>query len=193
MSEVQANRRIDAGIKRGPRPGKLTVKPSDMERKARDEAGRFLTRYTPETKAKAIEEALIALEAGGRIEEIADKHQIPTSTMYSWLIGTDASKLRTQFFDGQCVRNLTEIRSSESPLELARAREELSGWLKVAAVRDSGAYGPRLSVESKQVMDPATQELATAATELLRHFREKVVNPEPIALDNKDIGHEEPT
>ena len=185
---MEAAKRIDYGIKR-PRPGgKLARKPSDVERQARNEAGRFLTRYTPETKAKAIEEALIALEAGARVEEIADKHQIPTSTLYSWLIGTDASKLRTQFFDGQCVRNLTEIRHSESPLELARAREELSGWLKVAAVRDSGAYGPRLSVESKQVSDPATQELANAAIELLQRFREKVVNP-PLEIENKGLDN----
>ena len=139
----EAHIRIDEGVLRGPRPKR---KPSDIERQARDEAGQFLTRYTPEAKQAAIDEALTALEAGGRIEAVAVKHGIPTSTMYSWMIGTAASALRTQFFDGQTTRNLIEIRHSATPLELARAREELNGWLKVAAVRDSSNYGPKQEV-----------------------------------------------
>jgi transposase-like protein len=134
--------RIDEGIKRGPRK----KKPSDLERQARDEAGRFLTRYTPEIREKAVQDALVALECGARVEEIAEKHQVPVSTMYSWLVGTAAGKLRTQFFDGMAMRNLTEIRTAASPLELARAREELSGWVKVAERRDPSAWAQKQEV-----------------------------------------------
>jgi transposase-like protein len=133
--------RIDEGIKRGPRK-----KPSDLERQTRDEAGRFLTSYTPELKQKAIQDALVSLECGARVEEVAERHQVPVSTMYSWLVGTNAGKLRTQFFDGMAMRNLTEIRTAMSPLELARAREELSGWVKVAERRDPSAWAQKQEV-----------------------------------------------
>ena len=142
---TEAVKRIDYGVKRGKR-----VKPNDLERQARDEAGLFMTVYSPELKQKAITDALDALEAGARVEEIATRHQIPRSTLYSWLVGDErASKLRTQFFDGQVTRNLTEIRAANSPLDLARAREELSGWLKVAERRDSANYGQKI----EQVID----------------------------------------
>ena len=45
------------------------------------------------------------------------------------------------------MRNLVEMRRAKDPLELARAREEFGGWIKVAAVRDSGAWGPKQEVK----------------------------------------------
>jgi transposase-like protein len=88
----------------------------------------------------------VALECGARVEEVAERHQVPVSTMYSWLVGTSAGKLRTQFFDGMAMRNLTEIRTAASPLELARAREELSGWVKVAERRDPSSWAQKQEV-----------------------------------------------
>ena len=138
----EAHVRIDEGIKRGPK-----VKPSALERQARNRAGKFLTSYTPELRAKVLQAALIALEAGARVDDIADFYKVPSSTLYSWLIGDPrAEALRTQFFDGQTARNLYEIRASTSPLELARAREELSGWIKVAERRDPKAWAPKQEV-----------------------------------------------
>lgn len=165
---AEAVKRIDYGVKRGKR-----IQPVDLERKARDEAGRFMTAYSPELKQTAITDALAALECGARVEEIADRHQIPRSTMYSWLVGDErASKLRTQFFDGQVTRNLTEIRSSQSPLDLARAREELSGWIKVAERRDSQNYGQKI----EQTIDVnhhvlVEHGLAESALELFNSMR----------------------
>ena len=165
---AEAVKRIDYGVKRGKR-----IQPVDLERKARDEAGRFMTAYSPELKQTALTDALAALECGARVEEIADRHQIPRSTMYSWLVGDErASKLRTQFFDGQVTRNLTEIRSSQSPLDLARAREELSGWIKVAERRDSQNYGQKI----EQVIDInhhvlVEHGLAESALELFNSMR----------------------
>src|SRR5690348_6522398 len=100
--------RIDEGVKRGPRRKK--VKPNELERKARDEAGQFLTRYSPEVKKAALEEALMAVEAGARVDDVADRHNVPRSTLYSWLIGDPrAETYRTQFFDGQAMRSIVEI------------------------------------------------------------------------------------
>ena len=142
--------RIDEGIKKGPRKPRKSrkTKPSDLEKQARNEAGKFLTHYTPETKAKAVREALVALECGARVEEVADKHGVPRSTLYSWLIGDErAEQLRTQFFDGQMGRHLAEIESALTPLDLARAREALSGWIKVAERRDFKSYGQKQEVK----------------------------------------------
>ena len=143
----EAHVRIDDGVLRGKRQ---KVKPSDLERQARDEAGQFLARYTPELKEQAISAALVAVEAGGRVDEVAEQYQIPRSTLYSWLIGDErCAKLRTQFFDGQAARNLSEIRASATPLDLARAREELAGWIKVAERRDAKSWAQKQEVTGK--------------------------------------------
>ena len=140
----EAHIRIDEGIPRH------KIKPSDLERQARDDAGQFLTRYTPDLKEQAINAALIAVEAGGRVDEVATQYQIPRSTLYSWLIGDErCAKLRTQFFDGQAARNLSEIRASQTPLDLARAREELAGWIKVAERRDAKSWAQKQEVTGK--------------------------------------------
>ena len=165
----EAHIRIDEGVKRGPR---VKIKPADLERNARDEAGKFLTVYTPELKERAITDALIALEAGARVETIADRHGVPRSTMYSWIIGDErAQKLRTQFFDGQAARNLCEIRAAPSPLDLARARHELDGWIKVAERRDPKSWAPKqeLSIE-------ITGDLG----DRLRRARERVIEGEVV-------------
>lgn len=161
--------RIDEGIKRGKR---AKTKPSDLERQARNEAGKFLTNYTPELKERAMEDALMALQAGARVDEIAERHNIPRSTMYSWLIGDPrAQQFRTQFFDGQVARNLAEIRAAESPLDLARAREELAGWIKVAERRDFRSYGIKQEV---------TIHDNTDLGERLRRSRERTIEGEVV-------------
>ena len=164
--------RIDRGIPRGKRPPK--VKPSDLERRARDEAGKFLTSYTPEIKQRALEHALVAVEAGARVDDIADQHGVPRSTLYSWLIGDErTAKLRTQFFDGQAARNLVEIRHAPSPLDLARAEKELSGWIKVAERRDPKAWAQKQEL----TIDDKRSDLG----DRLRRSRERVIEGEVVA------------
>lgn len=171
--------RIDEGVKRGPRTKRNRTKPSDLERKARDEAGQFLTRYSPELRKAAIDDCKLALECGGRIEDIADKHKVPRSTMYSWLIGEqDAGRLRTQFFDGQCARALNEIRVAADPLDLTRADKELNGWLKVAAVRDPANYGPKNFVTIENIGDLGDK---------LRRARERVIDVAPQQVEDAQI------
>lgn len=175
-------------MKRGPRQKASKVKPSDLERQARNEAGKFLTSYTPELRQRAIDACKLALECGARIEDIADKHGIPRSTMYSWLIGEqDAGRLRTQFFDGQCARALNEIRVAPTPLDLTRADKELNGWLKVAAVRDPSNYGPKNHVIIESVGDLG-DKLRRARGRTLDG--EIVAERQLLAIDDKGVNNQ---
>lgn len=179
----EAHIRIDEGIRRGKR---AKIQPAALERKTRDEAGKFLTRYTPELKAQALQEALSALEGGGRVEAVAKRLQVPVSTMYSWLVGCEqAAKMRTQFFDGQVVRNLQEIRSAREPLELARAREELSGWIKVAERRDPKSYALK-----QEVVHSGTVTFSHA----LQEISQRRLGPSAVQLPQStiDITPEQP-
>ena len=159
MAKYEAAKRIDYGIKRPKRGSPDRPKPSDLERQARDEAGKFLTIYTPELKQQAIAAAIQALEVGARVEEVADRMQVPRSTMYSWLMGEQAKNARTQFFDAQLMQGIGEIRASGAPLDLARARELFSAWFKVAQVRDAANYGPKqeLTVNVVPVLNIVTK------------------------------------
>ncbi len=170
---------MDEGLKRGPRL--VDTKPSDIERQARDEAGQFLTRYTPELRQTAINDCKLAIECGGRIDDIADKHQIPRSTLYSWLIGEEnAGRLRTQFFDGQCARALHEIRDASSPLDLARADRELNGWIKVAERRDAKSWAQKQEVSVTVDVGSAIQQISERLQRsAAQQIEEKIIEPEP--------------
>ena len=152
--------RIDEGIERGPRP-----KPNQIETQARNEAGQFLTRYTPELKAQAIEKALVVLECGGRIEELADELSIPRATLYSWLIGYDVGRARTLFFDGQCAASLDDIARATQPLDLTRAREYLAGWIKVAERRDPRSYALQKAEISINTNGPVSVQILSFAVD----------------------------
>ena len=184
----EAHVRIDEGIKRGPKvqrrpgPGKL--------------------RRNPETgKVQAIPDNLDHKEVLARYlsedttSQIAQSYGVTRKSLVAWLRQVAPKEWKqVQLIRAHDRKELgnEEIESAEDALSLARAREIVrSAQWELAALDDD--YRPKLAVESKQVMDPATQELASAALDLLRHFREKVVNPEPIALPIKGIGKDEPT
>lgn len=166
--------RIDEGIKRGPRKRERVVpKPHEVETKARNEAGQFMTRYTPELRKQAMDECLLALECGARVEEVGERLNIPCSTLYSWLIGETADRARTQFFDGQSAKSLHEIAGAQSPLELTRARELLAGWVKVAERRDPKSWGIKQEI---------TIQDNTDLGERLRRAKERVIEGECVAV-----------
>jgi hypothetical protein len=131
--------RIDKGVKR--------IKPSDAEREARQQArsnkGKFLTVYTPEKRSEAILEAIDGLHAGYPTPQVvAEKHGIPQSTLYSWLIVTpEASQARDAFFSERIGTHLEKIELASDPLELGRAREAYRAWADVAAKRSPGTFG----------------------------------------------------
>lgn len=178
---TEAHVRIDEGIKRGPKvqrrpgPGKL--------------------RRNPETgKVQAIPEDLDHKEVLARYlsedttSQIAQSFGVTRKSLVAWLrqvAPKEWKQVQVIRAHDRKEQGNEEIEGAEDALSLARAREIVrSAQWELAALDDD--YRPRLAVESKQVTDPATQELATAATELLRHFREKVVNT-PLALDNKEL------
>ena len=172
----EAHVRIDEGVKRGPR------RKVDRHPKAQT----FLSAYSLETRQRAVNDAIEALERGETTEQIAARHNLPGRTLRAWLLGDDkAESARSRMISYELARTISDIGEAQDPLPLARAREEFRAWSWIAERRESRLYGQRLSVESKQVMDPASQELATAAVELLRHFREKVVNPDPVQIEEK--------
>ena len=183
---TEAHVRIDEGVKRGPRR-------KDPER-TKPLVKKIWTDYKPETKRTVLEDAKTLLAQGWTTAQIGEKHNVPGSTVRFWLLNDrDAEEARDAMFDYELTLRGELIDTAPDALALGRAREGFRYWSFLAERRDAKRYGQRLAVESKQVSDPATQELATAAIELLARFREKVVNPEPIALPIKDIGHDEPT
>lgn len=140
--------RIDEGVKRGKK-----LKPNQIETITRNKAGKFMSQYTPELKAKAIEQGLIALECGVRIEEIADKLKIPRATMYTWMLTSSADQARTAFFDGQCFAALADVGVAQTPIDLTRAREFLAGWVKIAERRDPKSWAQKQEVRVEVVGD----------------------------------------
>ena len=191
MSQPAANKRIDAGIPRGPR--KSRPKPSDLEReeRARARTGTFLPIHTPEQRKAVLDDALQALQQGLTTEDIGLKHGVSGQAVRTWLVaaGEEHSQARTIFYSRMQVRYLDQIETSEDPLALARAREGFSGWHKVAQVRDPKNFGQRLAVTNQELPSDESKALMSQAQELLTLFREKVVNPiaAPAALPEKPL------
>ena len=192
-SEPQANRRIDAGIKRGPR-----VKPSDMEREVRERArqtnGTFLPVHTPEQRRAVLDDALQCLQQGLTTDDIAKKHGVSGQAVRTWLVaaGEEYSMARTIFYARMQVGYLEQIESANDPLALARGREGFSGWHKLAQVRDPKNFGPsqQISVKNEPLSDKDAG-LLQSAQELLALFKakaEKVVNPPQIEVSNAPLS-----
>lgn len=160
--------RIDKGVKR-PR-----VKRSEVEKEtrmlARSSLGRYVTKYTAEQRNAALTEAVHSMEIGIPPEDVAKKHGIPTSTLYSWLISNEvAQESRSRFFHFEISQQLEAMSAAQSPLELARARDLRRAWAETAAVRDHVNYGPRNFVQVENVGDLG---------EKLRRSRERVIEGE---------------
>ena len=185
-SEVQANKRIDAGIRRGPRK-LIDRRPKAALAQARD--GKLISQYPPELRKQVTEAAYPQLAGGLTTDQIGAQFNVPGSTVRYWLLNDDKAEIaRKAMVDQEIARTGEDMRVASDPLALARAREEARYWMWIGERRDSARYGNRLAVESKQVSDPATQELANAAIELLQRFKEKVVNP-PLEIENKGLDN----
>ena len=185
--EIAATKRIDAGIKRGPKlkPAKLPhlkLKPSDVENEQRREArvarhagtGRLVSLYTPEQRSQAVTDALDSLESGITVADVAKIHGISPSTLHSWLIADNrAIEARTLYYSRMVANALERLEAAETPLELARGRELHRAWITTAAVRDAHNFGPK-------------QELTiTDKTDLgdrLRRSRERVIEGESTVI-----------
>ena len=170
--------RLDKGIKRGRRE-KREANWKDTEAEGREVATtkelRPISQYSPELRAQAILEAAEGLEIGIRPTTIAQKHGIPQSTLYSWLLDNEVAELaRSRFFHGQLGYALARMEEPEDlhdPLELARWRDIRRAWSEVAAVRDPKNYGQKQEVSHKVEVNVRHVEFDSSAAELLGKLR----------------------
>ena len=151
MPDSARHVRIDEGIKRGPRKPRI-VKKAEVERLARRTPGadgRFNSSYTIAQRNAVVLEAANGLEIGILPKDVALKHGIPQSTLYSWLLDTEtAQQARSRFFHHKLAHCLTQMEvAAENPLELARWRDLRRAWAETAAVRDSANYAPKQEVK----------------------------------------------
>jgi hypothetical protein len=159
--------RIDKGTKRGHNEIE-----QEARQRARDEKGMFLPVHTLEKRTEVILEAIEGLVAGSPTpEQVALKHSIPRSTIYSWLIADPrASQARAFFFSDRLGAHLELIETSSNPLDLARGREAFRAWADIASKRDPANYGVK-------------QEITHISADLgdrLRRARERVIDQAPI-------------
>ena len=174
--------RIDEGIKRGPRK-KTGPKPSSPRRNN----GQFVP--TLPNDPESISKALQDYAQGATLEQIGAQHGVTKQAVYGWLLGElggeQHSALVTRALTARIARADGMIEEADNPLDLQRGRELSRNFRLDLERRRSNLYGNRLSVETKQELDPASLELASAAQELLKLFREKVVNPIPEQIQDK--------
>ena len=172
---VQATKRIDAGIKRGPRR-QIDRRPKSANAHARD--GTFISTISPELKAKVIEECRTLIATGQTPAEIATRNGLSPRTVQYWLLGDEkAEEARGQLIAAELARTLQDMRKPEdgeedSPLRLARAREEFRAWSWIAERRQARLYGQqnKLTVEVKDDLG-----------DRLRRARERVIDAESTA------------
>ena len=141
--EIAATKRIDAGIPRGPR--KPVRKMVDRSPKS----GQFITAYPDGLRDKVVAECQTLIAVGWTPAQIAEKHGIPARTVQYWLLGDEkAEAARGQLIAAELARTLDDMRKpddgeEDSPLRLARAREEFRAWSWIAERRESRLYGQK--------------------------------------------------
>ena len=144
--EIAATKRIDAGIPRGPR--KPVRKMVDRSPKS----GQFITAYPDGLRDKVVAECQTLIAVGWTPAQIAEKHGIPARTVQYWLLGDEkAEAARGQLIAAELARTLDDMRKpddgeEDSPLRLARAREEFRAWSWIAERRESRLYGQKQEV-----------------------------------------------
>ena len=186
MSEPQANKRIDAGLKRGPRLKKDPDRTKPLIRKV-------WTNYPPELRQTVLEDSRTLLAQGWTTSEIGKKHSVPASTVRFWLLNDPvAEEARNTMFDYELMLRGELIDTADDALALGRAREGFRYWSFLAERRDAKRYGQRLAVTNQEVPSDETKLLMSQAQELLSLFREKVVNPidAPKQLEEKPLESE---
>jgi transposase-like protein len=122
MSELDVpSRRIDKGVKRGPR-----LKPGPKRSAARSNNGRWLPILPNEPQA--IKRALEDYSKGATLQQIANKHGVTRHAVYTWLLGDlggeQHNALVTQALTARIAEADEVLETSESPLNVQRGREQ---------------------------------------------------------------------
>ena len=176
---TEALKRIDAGIKRGPR-NKTGPKPSSPRRNN----GQFLPILPndPESISKALKD----YAAGATLDQLATQHNVSKQAIYGWLLGElggeQHSAIVTQALTSRIARGDEMIEQADNPLDLARGRELSRNYRMDLERRRSSLYGQKQEVNHRVEIPQAPGLLADALSllALVRDQRqEKVIEPIP--------------
>ena len=190
---MEANKRIDAGIKRGPR------KQIDRNPRAA-KTGLFLPKFSPEQRQRIVQEAYSALQAGESTNQIAERLSTPEISLTGralryWLMDDPQAELARQaMIHGELTRTLEEMREakySDSPLPLACAREEFRAWSWIADRRLPKLWGQTQRLEVNDISAPKEPGLIADAVSLLEKIRDH--RQEKLLPSNLEITKEEKT
>ena len=148
VQPIEAHKRIDAGIKRGPR--------KSVNRQPRAAlTGKFLSPLAPGQRELIIEDWLSSIRAGQSTADVAARYGITARAIQFWLLADPrAEQARADLIAGELARTLDEMRvpdnpADDTPLRLARAREEFRAWSWIAERRLARLYG-----QQNQVVPP---------------------------------------
>ena len=164
-----ANKRIDAGIKRGPkRPYNTDILPRDVVTK------RFLPKIPPEQRIAILQDAIDSLPQGQSTETIAKRHGISGGLLRQWLLVDDtANQARSAWFASELDTARQSIKDSLDPLTLARAREDFRSIAWLAERRNAAHWG-----QQQQMVIDHRVTFTQAIAEISRRRLEVDVTPD---------------
>lgn len=89
-------------------------------------------------KSAIIEDALVRIQGGETLEEIAASHNIARITLQGWMLslGDEYQQLRSDYIDHQLAEAMVAIDSAQDNLSIARAREAFRARSWIAERRD---------------------------------------------------------
>ena len=157
-------RRIDRGLKRGPRQ-KPGPKPSSPRRKN----GQFIEKLPNDPES--IKRAITAYQSGATLQAIGQHYGVSKQAIYGWLLGgmadAEHQHLVTQALTSRIASADEQLENASNPLDLSRAREMSRNYREDYARRRPHLYGQKQ--EMKISMDG---DLADA----IREARERMQN-----------------
>lgn len=182
--DLEVSKRIDKGIKKGPRTAQDALRQAQERRASKH-------RRVPDLGSWVIPEGLDPKEVielyltETTTSHIGQKYGISRKALVSWLRQVAPDEWR----EAQVLRALCRKDDSDDdmdaacdPFALARARERLRSAQFDLERLDSATWGQKTQLEVKeQPLNGIESELLGSARELLKLFREKVVTGEVIA------------
>jgi len=137
-------RRIDKGVKRGPRQ-----KPGPRRSSPRRNNGQFLPILSNDPEA--ISNALKDYSHGATLQQIADKHGVTRHAVYGWLLGDlggeQHASLVTQALTARIAEADEKLENSNNPLNVTQGREQARFARMDLERRRPHLYGIRQEVQ----------------------------------------------
>ena len=152
MNSEAPYKRIDKGVKRGPR-----LKPGPKPSSPRRKNGQILE--TLSNKPEDIRQALQEYSQGATLEQLAERHQVSRQAIYGWLLGDlggeQHSGLVTQALTARIARADEVLETSDNPLDVTRGREQARFSRMDYERRRPHLYGQKqeLTVKAELKMD----------------------------------------